>query len=354
MQRYSYSSSNYDESPSYPYASPQSVGRPHSANRIKQEPIEHVPYYRRYDDDLPLTPISAHFDSPAMAPIDPRDRALERLPHLRISDRDFDEPAEYRAMSPAERRFLQTMPVQHPRPIMAYPVQTDAMNIDPALAAPESAAVETPEIRVQPETLAAAEPMEQQQTSEVAKQESLSAPDSDIKKDTPFSRSPELRVSHKLAERKRRKEMRDLFDELREALPADRGMKASKWEILSKAVDYINHLKNQVSDAQRTVELLHRDLAAARGENPAAWPPSYPHFAAAISQYVPPHTGTSTPAAAAATTAAAPAATPAAPAVTAAAPAAVPAAAPAADAAVAPAAAPAAVPAAQPAPAKAA
>lgn len=53
-------------------------------------------------------------------------------------------------------------------------------------------------------------------------------------KGQPFSRSPELRVSHKLAERKRRKEMKDMFDELKDLLPSERASKWSKWEILSK------------------------------------------------------------------------------------------------------------------------
>ncbi|KAG8949313.1 hypothetical protein FRC04_008915 [Tulasnella sp. 424] len=109
------------------------------------------------------------------------------------------------------------------------------------------------------------------------------------KKETPYSRSPELRVSHKMAERKRRKEMKDLFDELRDQLPADRGMKASKWEILSKAVDYISQLKVAYTDMAGEIDRLRTEVNSLRGPNAPPQPPYQPH-AIVVSAHHPPGT----------------------------------------------------------------
>ncbi|KAM5532308.1 hypothetical protein V8D89_005999 [Ganoderma adspersum] len=94
---------------------------------------------------------------------------------------------------------------------------------------------------------------------------------------TPYSRSPELRVSHKLAERKRRKEMKELFDELRDQLPADRGMKASKWEILSKAIDFIVNLKQSHQEMSRDIELLRHEVEGYRQGMPPPFAGAPPH-----------------------------------------------------------------------------
>ncbi|KAI1075807.1 putative HLH transcription factor [Whalleya microplaca] len=90
----------------------------------------------------------------------------------------------------------------------------------------------------------------------------------------PYSRTPELRQSHKLAERKRRTEMKELFEQLRDLMPQERGSKASKWEILTKAIaehqkqsDAIKSLSNHYHNNIQETELLRRELERMRMEN---------------------------------------------------------------------------------------
>ncbi|KAI0970295.1 hypothetical protein F4678DRAFT_462525 [Xylaria arbuscula] len=90
----------------------------------------------------------------------------------------------------------------------------------------------------------------------------------------PYSRTPELRVSHKLAERKRRTEMKELFEQLRDLMPQERGSKASKWEILSKAItehqrqaDHIKQLSNHYQNSAAEADMLRREMDRLRMEN---------------------------------------------------------------------------------------
>ncbi|OAA64893.1 Helix-loop-helix DNA-binding protein [Cordyceps fumosorosea ARSEF 2679] len=110
--------------------------------------------------------------------------------------------------------------------------------------------------------------MQHKQLSDLQAEEGAGGPGAQ-----PYSRTPELRVSHKLAERKRRTEMKELFDQLRDLMPQERGSKASKWEILTKAIteyqrqtDHIRVLQSHYNTAVSDNELLRRELQAVKME----------------------------------------------------------------------------------------
>ncbi|CAF9920804.1 MAG: hypothetical protein GOMPHAMPRED_002141 [Gomphillus americanus] len=86
----------------------------------------------------------------------------------------------------------------------------------------------------------------------------------------PYSRTPALRVSHKMAERKRRSEMKDLFENLRSQIPSNQGSKSSKWEILTKASEYIKQLESAASSGhtnEKQLRMAFSDLDMTRRDN---------------------------------------------------------------------------------------
>ncbi|KAL1636408.1 hypothetical protein SLS58_009827 [Diplodia intermedia] len=78
-----------------------------------------------------------------------------------------------------------------------------------------------------------------------------------------YSRTPELRVSHKMAERKRRSEMKQLFDELNGIIPNSPGNKSSKWEILTKSIEYIRSLQRNYDRIQSDNTRMRQESANA-------------------------------------------------------------------------------------------
>ncbi|KAJ2163105.1 hypothetical protein GGF46_000034 [Coemansia sp. RSA 552] len=76
--------------------------------------------------------------------------------------------------------------------------------------------------------------------------------------------SAKIRTIHKLAERRRRREMKALFESLRKCLPIDKTIRLSKWEILKKAVEVISN-----QDTEIRMLRLHIDSTKALPSNPA-------------------------------------------------------------------------------------
>ncbi|KAJ1668150.1 hypothetical protein IW140_000684 [Coemansia sp. RSA 1813] len=78
--------------------------------------------------------------------------------------------------------------------------------------------------------------------------------------DGPIMTTAKIRTIHKLAERRRRREMKNLFDTLRKRLPIDKSIRLSKWEVLKKAIEVI-------STQEAEIHMLRLHINAATKNN---------------------------------------------------------------------------------------
>ncbi|XP_013787657.1 protein max-like isoform X2 [Limulus polyphemus] len=81
---------------------------------------------------------------------------------------------------------------------------------------------------------------------------------SDEDRDIDVESDAEKRAHHNALERKRRDHIKDSFSSLRDAVPALRGEKSSRAQILKKAADYIQFMRRRNSSHHQDIDDLKR------------------------------------------------------------------------------------------------